>query len=137
MLDLLVDASPSFYYQFVYFLPSGSSSVYTPVYDYKSRTLTCASYGGPATAVTWRRNGAVITLNATYQQTKRIVDPVRGTYQIVLSIDPSVDIMGTYNCTVDNARGSDSATLIIAGNGELTPYTCAACWDCVLIITVG
>ena len=64
----------------------------------------------------------MITLNATYQQTKRVVDPVRGTYQIVLSIDPSVDIMGAYNCTVENARGSDSATRIVAENGELIPY---------------
>ena len=64
----------------------------------------------------------MITPNATYQQTKRVVDPVMGTYQTVLTIDPSVNIMGGYNCTVENARGSDSATLIIAGNGELIPY---------------
>ena len=119
---LLVDPSPHFYYQFVYFLPSGSPSVAIPVYDKPSRTLTCTSTGGPATAVTWRRDGELITLNATYQQTKRVVDPVVGTYHTLLTIDPSVDIMGGYNCTVENARGSGSATLIIAGNGELTPY---------------
>ena len=32
----------------------------------------------------------MITLNATYQQTKRLVDPVAGTYQTVLTIDPLV-----------------------------------------------
>ena len=64
----------------------------------------------------------MITLNATHKQTKRVVDPVEGTYQTVLTIDPSVDIMGAYNCTVENARGSDSATQIVAGNGELIPY---------------
>ena len=121
MLEL-ADPSPSFYYQFAYSLPSGSPYVPSLGYDNQSRTLTCTSYWGPATDVTWRRDGTVITPNATYRQTKRVVDAVLGTYQTVLTIDPSVDIMGAYNCTVENARGSDSAILIVAGNGELIPY---------------
>ena len=67
----------------------------------------------------------MITLNATHQQTKRIVDLVVGTYQTVLTIDPSVDqsdIIGTYSCTVENVRGSDPALVVIAGNGELILY---------------
>ena len=81
-------------------------------------TLTCISTGGPATTVTWRRDGVVIVLNATHQQTKSLVDPVVGTYQTVLTIDPSVDlwnIMGTYNCTVENDRGESSETVIVPG----------------------
>ena len=102
---------------------SGSLSVTNLKYDNQSRTLTCTSTGGPATTVTWSRNGAVITLNTTYQQTKRVVDPVMGTYQTVLTIDPSVDIVGTYNCTVENARGVYSKLYPIAGSGELiVPY---------------
>ena len=61
----------------------------------------------------------MITLNATYQQAKRVVDSVMGTYQTVLTIDPSVsqsDIVGTYNCTVENARGESSMMVIV---GEL------------------
>ena len=53
----------------------------------------------------------MITLNATHQQTKRVVDAVNGTYQTVLTIDTSVgwsNIVGTYNCTVENARGESS-----------------------------
>ena len=53
----------------------------------------------------------MITPNATHQQTKRLVYPVNGTYQTVLTIDPSVDrsdIAGTYNCTVENDRGKSS-----------------------------
>ena len=64
----------------------------------------------------------MITLNATYQQTKRVVDPVMGTYQTVLTINSSVDqndIVGTYNCTVENARGRSSMTVVVS-NGELT-----------------
>ena len=67
----------------------------------------------------------MITLNATHQQTKRVVDPVWGTYQTLLTIDPSVnqsDIVGAYNCTVENARRRSSRILVIPGNGELIPY---------------
>ena len=60
----------------------------------------------------------MITLNATYHQTKRLVDAVNGTYQTVLTIDPSVgwsDIVGTYNCTVENDRGESSETVVVPG----------------------
>ena len=95
----------------LYFYRTGSPNLSSLTFNGSSNTLICTSTGGPATTVTWRRNGAVITLNATYQQTKTVVDPVEGTYQTVLTIDPSVgqsDIVGTYNCTVENVRGRSS-----------------------------
>ena len=102
---------------------SGSPGVSSLRYDNRSRTFICTSTGGPATTVTWRRDEVVITLNDTYQQTKRVVDSVDGTYQTVLTIDPSVgqiDIFGSYNCTVENARGMSSINVTVpAGNGEL------------------
>ena len=58
------------------------------------------------------------TLSATYKQTKRVVDPVAGTYQTVLTIDPSLGqsvIVGKYNCTVENDRGSSSETVVVPG----------------------
>ena len=103
---------------------SGSPVVTSLRYDNESRTFTCTSTGGPATTVTWRRDGVVITLNATHQQTKRVVDPVAATYQTVLTIGSSVnqsDIVGTYNCTVENARGRSSRTTIVS---KLTLHTC-------------
>ena len=60
----------------------------------------------------------MITLGATHQQTKRVVDTVNGTYQTVLTIDQSVrwsDIVGTYNCTVENDRGGSSDTVVVPG----------------------
>ena len=60
----------------------------------------------------------MIPLNATHQQTKRVVDPVASTYQTVLTIDSSVnqsDIVGAYNCTVKNARGRSSRTVSVTG----------------------
>ena len=100
------------------YIHAGSPSVTSLTFDDQSRTLTCTSTGGPATTVNWRRDGVVITLNATHQQTKRLVDAVNGTYQTVLTIDPSVgqsDIVGTYNCTVENARGESSETVVVPG----------------------
>ena len=81
-------------------------------------TLTCTSTGGPVTTVTWRRDGTVIALGATYQQTKSVNDSVAGTYQTVLTINSSVDqsdIVGTYNCTVRNDRGNSSETVVVPG----------------------
>ena len=60
----------------------------------------------------------MITLNATHQQTKRIVDNVTSTYQTVLTIDSCLgqsDIVGTYNCTVENDRGVSSETVVVPG----------------------
>ena len=60
----------------------------------------------------------MITLNATHQQTKRVVDPDTGTFQTVLTINSSVGqsgIVGTYNCTVTNARGESSETVVVRG----------------------
>ena len=57
----------------------------------------------------------MITPNATHQQTKRLVDPGNGTYETVLAINSSVswnDIVGTYNCTVENIRGDSSETMV-------------------------
>ena len=97
------------------YIHAGSPIVTGLTFDDQSRTLTCTSTGGPATNVTWRRDGVLIT---PHQQTKRLVDPVNGTYQTVLTIDPSVgwsDIVGTYNCTVENARGGSSEIVIVPG----------------------
>ena len=96
----------------------GSPNVTGLTFDDQSRTLTCTSTGGPATTVTWRRDGVVITPSDTHQQTKRLVDNVNGTYQTVLTIDSSVgwsDIVGTYNCTVENDRGESSRTVVVPG----------------------
>ena len=66
----------------------------------------------------------ITLINATHQQTKRVVDPVMGTYQTVLTIDSSVDqsdIVGIYNCTVENTRGRSSMMTIV---GKLTLCHC-------------
>ena len=60
----------------------------------------------------------MIIHDATYQQTKSLVDLVMGTYQTVLTIDSMLDqssIVGTYSCTVENDRGNSSETVVIPG----------------------
>ena len=60
----------------------------------------------------------MITLNDTYQQTKRLVDPEMGTYQTVLTINSLVgwsDLVGMYNCTVKNVRGESSESEVVPG----------------------
>ena len=100
------------------YIHTGSPNITNLTYNDQTRTLTCTSTGGPATTVTWRRDGVIITLNATYQQTKSLVDPVTGTYQTVLTIDPSFDqrnTIGTYNCMVENDRGNSSEMVVVPG----------------------
>ena len=58
----------------------------------------------------------MITLSATYHQTKHLVDPVNGTYRTVLTIDSSVGpsgFVGNYNCTVENIRGTSSKSVFV------------------------
>ena len=92
---------------------TGLPSVTSLTFNDQSNSLTCISTGGPATTVTWRRDGVVITLNATYQQTQIVTNTTTSTYQTVLTIDPSVGIVGTYNCTVENTRGRSSVTVVV------------------------
>ena len=72
----------------------------------------------------------MITLNATHQQTKRVLYTVNGTYQTVLTIDPSVGqsgIVGTYNCTVENVRGESSDTVDISPGETSCIYSHSYC----------
>jgi len=94
----------------LFFFVSGAVTAAMLVYNETTRSLTCTSTGGPATNVTWRKDGAVITINATYQQTQVVTDPVTGTYETVLMIAQSVtNAFGTYSCTVRNTRGRSAA----------------------------
>jgi len=108
----------TFHLYFCLCIYAGSPIITSLTYNDQSRTLTCTCTGGPPTTVTWRRDGVVITLNATHQQTRRVVDPDTGIFQIVLTFNSSVrqsDIVGTYNCTVTNDRGESSETVVVRG----------------------
>ena len=97
---------------------AGSPIVTRLTFDVQSRDLTCTFTGRHTTNVTWRRDGVVVTLNDTHQQTKRVVNSSNGTFQALLTINSSVgwsSIVGTYNCTVENASGQSSETVVVPG----------------------
>ena len=108
------------------------------MFNIESRTLYCTSTGGPATYVTWKKAGKVITLNTTYKQTQRITDLVTGTYQTVLSIAPEgTDINDTYSCMVNNTRGFSTAITEITSEDLLLSCFQAQyliiVWSCQLL----
>ena len=89
--------------------------------DRESRTLTSTSTGGPATNVTWRRDGVMITHNATHQQTKMVVDATRSIYNNILTIVQSVaehNVYGLYSCTVENPLGISNRTEKYSGESN-------------------
>ena len=91
------------------------------MFNATTMTLTCTSTGGPATNVTWRKDGSPLTVDGvTYRQTQTVTDATTATYQNVLTIAQSVtSIYGVYRCTVGNARGISSALEV---RGEYTNY---------------
>ena len=108
-------------------LHAGAPNVTELTFDRESRTLNCNSIGGPATTVTWTKDGAVITPNTTHQQTQMIVDTVEGIYQNTLTIAQSVtgrDLYGLYSCMVENSRGSSNRTIYFYGKHNVTMSPC-------------
>ena len=73
-------------------------------------TLTCISFGGPATTVTWTRDSETVT-----KGTETVLDdPVTAQYTHTLTVTGRLG--GIYTCTVANDKPSkDSAQLIIQG----------------------
>ena len=113
-------------YQSLCVLHAGAPNVAELTFDRESRTLTCTSTGGPATTVTWTKDGAVITPSTTHQQTQMIVDTVEGIYQNTLTIAQSVtgdNLYGLYSCMVENSRGSSNRTVYFYGKHKIFTVT--------------
>ena len=74
-------------------------------------TLTCVSTGGPATTVTWTRDGAA----ATGDTSQTVEDQLAITYNNTLTVTGREP--GNYQCNVTNDRTAQPATasLTVAG----------------------
>ena len=97
---------------------SGSPSIASLLYNRSTLILTCTSTGGPATTVTWRKNGAVVEVDrTTYHQSQRVVDTRTATYENTLSSGVAANFIGTFSCTVTNSRGFPG-TKSVTLNGE-------------------
>ena len=83
-------------------------------------SLICTSSGGPATAVSWKKNGMTIT-ESTYLQTQMMVFTENATYKSMLHIpDNSIEnYHAIYECLVSNSRGSNSSRITL--EGKCTP----------------
>ena len=73
--------------------------------------LTCVSTGGPATTVTWTRDGAAVT--GVTSQT--VIDMMTATYNNTLTVTGRLP--GMYNCGVENDRGFDAEARSVTGKG--------------------
>ena len=101
----------------VYPVNSGSPSITSLVYNPSTLTLTCTSTGGPATTVTWRKNGAVVEVDGTtYDQSQRVVDTRTATYDNVLSSADIANFVGMFSCSVNNSRGGSDRSAALNGN---------------------
>ena len=101
----------------VYPVNSGAPSITGLVFNRSTLTLTCSSTGGPATTVTWRKNGAVVEVDGTtYHQSQRVVDTTTATYDNILSSADIANFMGTFTCSVSNSRGGSDRSATLNGN---------------------
>ena len=79
-------------------------------------SLICTSVGGPATTVIWRMNGQLLfTDGSPYKQTQIVVDSKTATYNSILRSENPADLVGSFICTVSNARGTDSMSMSTNG----------------------
>ena len=94
----------------------GSPSVTSLTSNRSTSSLTCTSVGGPATTVTWRKNGQLLIIDGNpYQQSQIIIDSISAMYNNILHSDNPGDLVGSFTCTVNNARGSDSMSMSTNG----------------------
>ena len=76
-------------------------------------TLTCISTGGPVTTFSWRRDGALVTNNNSYNVApQKVTDTEDGTYTHILTVTGRHP--GQYECSVANNRPSmDTGNLTV------------------------
>ena len=78
-------------------------------------TLTCTSIGGPVTTFSWRRDGARVANNNSYNIAPQVVtDSENGTYTHILTVTGRRP--GQYECSVTNNRPSmETGSLTVEG----------------------
>ena len=76
--------------------------------------LTCTSTGGPPTIVTWRKYGALVN-DSLYQKSQEVLNTTTATYKNTLFSHNIADLVGSFTCSVSNARGSNSTSISTNG----------------------
>ena len=79
-------------------------------------TLTCTSTGGPATTVSWRRDGTMLSDDNNHDIMSQVTDPVTATYTHTLTVTGR--LVGEYQCTVSNIRTPSGITRTLTVVGK-------------------
>ena len=119
--------------KFLYFCLSGqltSASIYftalhtEPSISPPEFTLTCQSVGGPATTVSWQRNGTTVEEDSDHETSQIIVDTTANSvYENRLQVRGREG--GTYQCTVRNNRNRASFRMTTSTvDGRLLQFKC-------------
>ena len=109
----------------VYPVNSGSPFITGLLYNQSILTLTCTSTGGPATIVTWRKDGIVVEVDGTtYHQSQRVLNTRIATYENTMHMSGSADtkIVGNFTCRVSNSRGSGNRSIVLPGKHFLMDF---------------
>ena len=93
---------------------AGSPFITSLLFDRNSTTLICTSTGGPPTTVTWRKNGVPVN-TSLYEQSQRLVDAERATYQSILFDDNVANFVGAFTCEIRNVRVMVEETVELNG----------------------
>jgi len=80
---------------------------------------TCTSTGGPATIVSWQRDGVVVSGGIT-----ELTDPVTATYTSTLTVTGRET--GSYCCVVTNSRSTVISQMVLV-QGEYSLYLIVGC----------
>ena len=83
-------------------------------------SLTCTSTGGPATSVTWTRDGVNVTYDSTHVLTRTVENTMTARYSNTLTVTGVEG--GTYRCIVSNVRGAVTSPEL-SGDGRLFTLT--------------
>ena len=84
----------------------GNLSIVSFVYSNMSKSFNCISSGGPATNVSWMRNGEPLALRT--EQSQILVDSVNATYHNILYFGK---LAGNFTCMVTNNRSTAISSL--------------------------
>ena len=100
----------------IQFQPTSELNATTPTF-----TLTCTSTGGPATTVSWRRDGTMLSDDSTYSITSQVTDTETATYTHTLTVTGR--LVGEYQCNVSNNKPSSSSGVVTVVGKNYSIYT--------------
>ena len=96
-------------------------------------TLTCTSTGGPATTVSWSRDGITLSDDSNHDITSQVMDTVTATYTNTLTVTGR--LAGQYECSVSNSRTPSGSTRSLRLGKALEIQHLYICKKCLVVLT--